>query len=136
MESMNASRPRSVPGFGRGTRIVQIVRQYTPSRGGLEDVVSNLSRSLVDRGFAVRVVFACVEYAGELIGLQMGLNFSGFFDPTTNNQTSATGRFFGNISQFIGCRHVVYGGIRHHDRPSARQRQRYADHPVPGGRFR
>jgi alpha-1,3-mannosyltransferase len=56
MESMNASRLSSAPGFGRGTRIVQIVRQYTPSRGGLEDVVSNLSRSLVERGFAVRVV--------------------------------------------------------------------------------
>jgi flagellar biosynthetic protein FliR len=34
-------------------------------------------------GFAVRVVFAAVEFAGELIGLQMGLNFAGFFDPVT-----------------------------------------------------
>ena len=34
-------------------------------------------------GFAVRVVFAALEFAGELIGLQMGLNFAGFFDPST-----------------------------------------------------
>ena len=34
-------------------------------------------------GFAVRIVFAAVEFAGELIGLQMGLNFAGFFDPMT-----------------------------------------------------
>ena len=34
-------------------------------------------------GFAVRVVFAAVEFAGEVIGLQMGLNFAGFFDPVT-----------------------------------------------------
>ncbi len=34
-------------------------------------------------GFAVRVVFAAIELAGELIGLQMGLNFAGFFDPAT-----------------------------------------------------
>ncbi|MFM8767058.1 MAG: flagellar biosynthetic protein FliR, partial [Rubrivivax sp.] len=32
-------------------------------------------------GFAVRLVFAAVEYAGELIGLQMGLNFAASFDP-------------------------------------------------------
>ncbi|NML75974.1 glycosyltransferase family 4 protein [Rhizobium sp. S-51] len=36
--------------------IVQVVRQYAPGRGGLEDVVANLSRLLRDRGFRVRVV--------------------------------------------------------------------------------
>lgn len=41
---------------GRPLRVVQVVRQFTPSRGGLEDVVSNLSRSLVNRGLDVRVV--------------------------------------------------------------------------------
>ena len=46
-------------------------------------------------GFAVRVVFAAVEFAGELIGLQMGLNFAGFFDPATGGQTTAVSRFFG-----------------------------------------
>lgn len=56
MERMTASGPSAVTGLAKGARIVQIVRQYTPSRGGLEDVVSNLSRSLVARGFAVRVV--------------------------------------------------------------------------------
>ncbi|MCV5928281.1 flagellar biosynthetic protein FliR, partial [Escherichia coli] len=34
-------------------------------------------------GFAVRLVFAAVEFAGELVGLQMGLGFAAFFDPTT-----------------------------------------------------
>eukprot|EP01032_Pedospumella_encystans_P002727 gene2727-3209_t len=53
---MTASRPGAVIGFGKGARIVQVVRQYAPSRGGLEDVVSNLSRSLAARGFGVRVV--------------------------------------------------------------------------------
>jgi len=32
-------------------------------------------------GFAVRIVFAAVEMAGEVIVLQMGLNFARFFDP-------------------------------------------------------
>lgn len=45
-------------------------------------------------GFAVRLVFACIEYAGELIGMNMGLNFAGFFDPITASQgTVATNMF-------------------------------------------
>ena len=43
-------------------------------------------------GFAVRLVFAAVEFAGELVGLQMGLNFAGFFDPVTASQATATSR--------------------------------------------
>lgn len=35
---------------------VQVVRQYIPNRGGLEDVVAQLSRQLLARGFRVRVV--------------------------------------------------------------------------------
>ncbi len=36
--------------------VVQVVRQYAPGRGGLEDVVGNLSRLLLARGYRVRVV--------------------------------------------------------------------------------
>ncbi len=49
----------------------------------------------VSLGFAVRIVFAAVEFAGEIVGLQMGLNFAGFFDPATGGQTTAMSRFFG-----------------------------------------
>lgn len=49
-------------------------------------------------GFAVRLVFASVELAGEVIGLQMGLNFASFFDPSSNAQVSAVARFFGHIA--------------------------------------
>jgi flagellar biosynthesis protein FliR len=52
-------------------------------------------------GFAVRVVFAAVEFAGELIGLQMGLNFAGFFDPVTASQGTATSRFFGTMIAWL-----------------------------------
>lgn len=58
-------------------------------------------------GMAVRIVFAAVELAGELVGLQMGLNFAGFFDPTTGAQSSTVGRFFGNITMLL---FVVIGG--------------------------
>src|SRR5689334_13392047 len=49
----------------------------------------------ISLGFAVRIVFAAVEFAGELIGLQMGLNFAGFFNPATGGEATATSRFFG-----------------------------------------
>ena len=52
-------------------------------------------------GFAVRVVFASLEFAGELIGLQMGLNFAGFFDPQTGSQGTASSQFFGSMVAFL-----------------------------------
>lgn len=52
-------------------------------------------------GIAVRVLFAAVEYAGELIGLQMGLNFAGFFDPMSATQGTATARFFGTTVSWL-----------------------------------
>lgn len=58
-------------------------------------------------GFSVRVVFAGVELAGELIGLQMGLNFAGFFDPVTASQGTASARFLGTIVSFL---FVLIGG--------------------------
>lgn len=52
-------------------------------------------------GFAVRLVFATLEFAGEIVGLQMGLNFAGFFDPGTGMQGTATARFFGTLVAFL-----------------------------------
>lgn len=52
-------------------------------------------------GFAVRVVFAAIEFAGEIIGLQMGLNFAGFFDPISAGASTATSRFFGTTIAWL-----------------------------------
>jgi flagellar biosynthetic protein FliR len=52
-------------------------------------------------GFAVRVVFAAIEYAGEFVGLQMGLNFAGFFDPVSASGGTASGRFYGTMVAFL-----------------------------------
>jgi flagellar biosynthesis protein FliR len=46
-------------------------------------------------GFVVRLVFTAIELAGELTGLQMGLNFAGFFDPASGGQTTVVSRFYG-----------------------------------------
>ncbi len=52
-------------------------------------------------GFAVRLVFAAVELGGELVGLQMGLNFAGFFDPASASQGTASARFLGTMTAFL-----------------------------------
>ena len=58
-------------------------------------------------GFAVRLVFAAIEMAGEIVGLQMGLNFAGFFDPLTAGQATASSRFFGAV---VGWLFIVING--------------------------
>jgi flagellar biosynthesis protein FliR len=52
-------------------------------------------------GFAVRLVFAAVEFAGEVVGLQMGLNFAGFFDPISASAATATSRLFGTLVAWL-----------------------------------
>ena len=52
-------------------------------------------------GFAVQLVFSAVEFAGEIIGLQMGLNFAGFFDPLSATTATATSRFFGTTVAWL-----------------------------------
>ncbi len=52
-------------------------------------------------GFSVQLVFAAVEFGGELIGLQMGLNFAGFFDPISAGTATAASRFFGTTVAWL-----------------------------------
>lgn len=52
-------------------------------------------------GFTIRLVFAAIELAGEVVGLQMGLSFASFFDPSLNTQSSAVARFFGHMAAFL-----------------------------------
>lgn len=58
-------------------------------------------------GFAVRIVFSAIELAGELTGLQMGLNMAGFFDPSTGGQTTVVSRFYGVC---VGWMFIVING--------------------------
>ena len=44
-------------------------------------------------GFAMRIVFAAVEMAGEMTGLTMGLGFATFFDPQSQGRSSAVSQF-------------------------------------------
>lgn len=52
-------------------------------------------------GFILRLVFAAVDMAGELIGLQMGLSFATFFDPEAGGQTIVLGEFLGLLASLM-----------------------------------
>lgn len=52
-------------------------------------------------GFAARLVFAAIELAGDTVGLQMGLNFAMFFDPSTGGQVTSVARFFGTTASLL-----------------------------------
>jgi flagellar biosynthetic protein FliR len=52
-------------------------------------------------GFAMRIVFAAVEMAGEITGLTMGFGFATFFDPQTRARTSAIAQFLALLTLMI-----------------------------------
>jgi flagellar biosynthetic protein FliR len=51
-------------------------------------------------GFSMRLVFAAVDVAGQLIGMSMGLGFASFFDPS-QGQSTAVNRFLGLLAMLI-----------------------------------
>lgn len=46
-------------------------------------------------GFALRIALAALDVTGELIGLQMGLSFATFFDPSSSSETPVMTQFLG-----------------------------------------
>lgn len=52
-------------------------------------------------GTLMRVIFAAVEAAGEIVGLQMGLGFAAFYDPSSAGQTLVLGRFFSMLTVLL-----------------------------------
>ncbi|OGB03861.1 MAG: flagellar biosynthetic protein FliR [Burkholderiales bacterium RIFCSPHIGHO2_12_FULL_61_11] len=52
-------------------------------------------------GFSMRLVFALVQAAGEYVGLQMGLSFASFFDPTSGGTTMVLARLLNAIAMLI-----------------------------------
>ena len=52
----------------------------------------------VAMGFAMRLVFAAIEYAGEVASQTMGLGFAMFFDPSTRGRSSAVSQFMALVA--------------------------------------
>ncbi len=58
---------------------------------------------LIGVGMAItmRIIFATVDVAGELIGLQMGLSFAAFFDPDSGGRTAVIAEFMGLVTSLL-----------------------------------
>lgn len=52
-------------------------------------------------GFSMRLVFAAVDLAGQMIGMTMGLGFASFFDPQTQGQSTALNQFLVLLTMLI-----------------------------------
>lgn len=52
-------------------------------------------------GFSMRMVFAAVQVAGEYVGLQMGLSFASFFDPTSGGNTMVLARLLNVMAMLV-----------------------------------
>lgn len=52
-------------------------------------------------GFAMRIVVAAIDFAGEVIGLQMGLGFATFYDPDSASQTPVIAQFISLFATLV-----------------------------------
>lgn len=52
-------------------------------------------------GFAMRLTIAAIDYAGEAIGLQMGLGFATFYDPDNTSQTPVVSEFLSLLGLLV-----------------------------------
>lgn len=52
-------------------------------------------------GFAMRLVVAAIDFAGEVIGLQMGLGFATFYDPDSASQTPVVAQYISLFGTLI-----------------------------------
>jgi flagellar biosynthetic protein FliR len=52
-------------------------------------------------GFAVRIMMACVELAGEISSMTMGLGFATFYDPQSQGHTSVISQFLALLMTMV-----------------------------------
>ena len=67
------------------------------SYAGLLILVQELLVGLA-MGFSMRLVFAAIEYAGELASATMGFGFASFFDPNTQGRSNAIAQFMSMVA--------------------------------------
>ncbi|HEY0847052.1 MAG TPA: flagellar biosynthetic protein FliR [Noviherbaspirillum sp.] len=103
----NLSIPARVK-VGLGVMLTLVIAPTVPampaadpmSFAGLLIVIQQLVIGL-SMGFAMRIVFAAVEMAGEISGLTMGFGFATFFDPQTRARTSAIAQFLALLTLML-----------------------------------
>lgn len=100
----NAAIPVSVK-VSLGVLIAMVITPAIPALPAADPVslagLTILLREMligVGMGFAMRVVFAAVEMAGEVSSLTMGLGFATFFDPQSSGRSSAISQFLALVA--------------------------------------
>jgi flagellar biosynthetic protein FliR len=95
----NVSVPARVK-IGLGVLLAMIISPTVPALPALDPMSLQGLIILVQQfviglamGFAIRIVFAAVELAGEVSSMTMGLGFAVFYDPQTRARSSAISQF-------------------------------------------
>lgn len=103
----HTSVPRRVK-IGLGVFIALIVAPTLPPMpdvglGSWQGLLILIQQLLIGMaiGFIMRVVFAAIGAAGEIVGLQMGLGFASFFDPQSAGQTLVIAQFFNMLATLL-----------------------------------
>lgn len=74
---------------------------YTLASGeGVQLVIEQILIG-VAMGFSLQLIIASIQLAGELIGVQLGFNFAGFFDPQTASQGTPIGAWLGLLALLV-----------------------------------
>lgn len=68
---------------------------YAASTVGMGMAVAIEAITGIAIGFAGQLIFWSVQFAGEIIGFQVGLSMSQAFDPSSNSSNNVMGRFLG-----------------------------------------
>ncbi len=67
------------------------------SAQGLFVLIQQIAAGLM-MGFSVRLIFAAIEMAGDIAGMQMGLGFANFYDPQNASFSPVIAQFLGIIA--------------------------------------
>ena len=80
---------------------LNIPADLDPASGlGLFVLMQQIVAGLI-MGFAIQIIFASVEMAGDLAGMQMGLGFASFYDPQNASFTPIVAQFLGILAALV-----------------------------------
>lgn len=87
-------------GFLLATTIAPLVTAPVPNSDFLLLLIQNILVGIII-GFSLRLIFAAIEFAGDIAGLQIGLGFALLIDPMSSRQTPLIGNFFGVLASLV-----------------------------------
>lgn len=100
----NVSVPATVK-IGLGVLLAMIIAPTVPALPAMDPMSLSglliLTQQLligIALGFVMRIAFSCMELAGELAGLTMGLGFATFFDPQSQGRSIAISQFLSLVT--------------------------------------